>query len=378
MGQRPQVTTVVPRATRLSAPLPYLTADVPGLAGRLKVEPEDFVVDELPLYQPCGQGEHLYLWIEKRDVSGEGLIEHLARSLGVSRTDIGMAGLKDRRAITRQWISVPRSTESRVAAVDTPGIRVLSAMPHGNKLRTGHLAGNRFEILIRDPDPLALPHLDAIISRLSNLGCPNAYGDQRFGHNGETLTLGFSLLRGEQSERDIPPRRRRFLLRLALSAVQSQLFNDLLARRLTAGQLHLVEPGDVMQVVASGGCFVVSDATTEQSRFDRRETVVTGPIFGPKMKAATGSPGERELHVLAEHSITLDHFRRFPKLLPGTRRPLLVWPQDLAAAIEPCGVRFTFSLPSGAYATTLLREIMKTADREAVDEAAHDSEGSGE
>jgi tRNA pseudouridine13 synthase len=341
-------------------PLPYLTADLPGLGGRLKVEPEDFVVEELPLYMPNGEGEHLYLWIEKWDVSGERLLAHLARSLDIAKSDIGMAGLKDRRAVTRQFVSVPRRAEGRVGQVNGDGVRVLEARPHGNKLRTGHLAGNRFDILIRDVDPPALPHLGRLVERLAALGFPNFYGDQRFGLDGETVALGLALLRGEKRERDIPPSRRRFLLRLALSSVQSLLFNRVLSERVTGGKLHTVQAGDVMQVVASGGCFVAEDVASEQERFERRETVITGPMFGPKMKAPTQGPGAAEQVVLDASSLTLAGFQRFAKLLPGTRRALLVWPVDLSTELVREGVRVRFTLPPGAYATTLLREVMKT------------------
>ncbi|MFV0442235.1 MAG: tRNA pseudouridine(13) synthase TruD [Planctomycetaceae bacterium] len=339
--------------------LPYLTTDLPGLGGRIKVEPEDFVVEEQPLYRPSGSGEHLYLWIEKRDVSGERLLEHVARTLGISRNDIGMAGIKDRRAVTRQFLSVPNKAKERVSELTTESIRVLEVMPHGNKLRTGHLAGNHFTIRIRDPLPAATSAVPQLVERLHQLGFPNYYGEQRFGHDGETLDLGCRLLTGETTERQIPYSRRKFLLRLALSAVQSQLFNAVLAERLRSGQLHQVQPGDVLQVVASGGCFVAEDVAAEQLRFDRRETVLTGPMFGPKMKAPSGTAAELEQRQLIASGLSLDHFRRFPKLLPGTRRPLLVWPADLQAESLQDGVRLRFALPSGAYATTLLREVMK-------------------
>lgn len=352
--------------------LPFLTPDTPGLGGRIKAEPEDFVVDEIPLYQPSGSGEHLYLWIEKRDLTGERLLDHLARGLGVSARDIGMAGLKDRRAVTRQFVSVPRSAESRLSAVDGAGVRILSARPHGNKLRTGHLAGNRFEVRIRDVDLTAAEALPALLHHLAEHGVPNFYGEQRFGLDGETLQLGERLLRGEQSERHIPPRRRRFLLRLALSAVQSELFNRVLAGRMQAGRLHRVEAGDVMQVLTSGGCFTVEDVAREQSRFLLRETVLTGPMFGPRMKSASGVPGEREAECLAASGLTLRDFGRFSKLLPGTRRPLLVWPRELTGERLTTDVRLTFTLPAGAYATTLLREVMKSTT--AVEEALESAE----
>lgn len=339
--------------------VPYLTDDLPGVGGRIKSQPEDFVVEEIPLYLPSGEGEHLYLWIEKRDLSGERLLDFLSRALGIDRGEIGMAGLKDRQAVTRQYVSVPNRVADRIAQADTENVRVLETRRHANKLRTGHLAGNRFDILIRDPAADAVASLESLLSRVNALGFPNAYGSQRFGRDQETLHLGLGLLRGERHERSIPFKRRKFLLRLALSAVQSLLFNQVLAARLGDGTLHRAEGGDVMQVVASGGCFLVEDVPAEQARYDRRETVMTGPIFGPKMKRAAGRPGELEQLCLERSGLTLAHFARYAKLTPGARRPLLVWPQELSGVQTPDGVRLRFTLPSGAYATTLLREVMK-------------------
>jgi tRNA pseudouridine13 synthase len=341
--------------------LPLLTASWPGLGGRIKVEPEDFVVEEIPAYVPSGSGEHLFLWIEKRDVAPDHLLGHLSRALGIRREEIGMAGLKDRRAVTRQFVSVPAAAESRVAAADSDQIRVLSAVCHGNKLRTGHLRGNRFDILIRDVSPDSLHRALSIIAALQSHGLPNYYGEQRFGLNGETLSLGLDLLSGRRTERDIPRPQRRFLLRLALSSVQSHLFNEVLAARMEAGELSGVLLGDVMQVVASGGCFIAEDIAREQTRYDAREIVPTGPIFGPKMKSPQGLAVEREMTILERSGLRQADFRRYPKLLPGTRRPLVVWPEDLDCAADPSGLRVKFSLPSGSYATVLLREIMKCA-----------------
>ncbi len=316
------------------------------------------------MYLPSGAGEHLFLWIEKRDVSGERLLDHLSRSLGIGRGEIGMAGLKDRRAVTRQYVSVPRTAEARLAECDTDGIRVLQATAHGNKLRTGHLAGNRFGILIRDINPAAISTLDPLRQQLTAHGFPNAFGEQRFGLDGETPRLGFALLTGETTERSLPPQRRKFLLRLALSAVQSLLFNRVLEERRAAGLLHTVQPGDVMQVVASGGCFLADEVTTEQARFDGRETVLTGPLFGPKMKPAGGEPGAREQRILDESGLQPEHFRRFSRLTPGARRPLLIYPESLSIEPGPDGVQLNFQLPPGAYATTLLGVVMGTEPAE--------------
>lgn len=345
----------------VDAPLPYLTADLPGIGGDLKQQPGDFEVEEIPAYLPVGAGEHLFLWIEKTGLTTEQLTKHLVHTLRVPHRDIGVAALKDRHAVTRQFISVPAKFADRVPAVETDQVRVLSATLHQNKLRTGHLRGNRFSILLRNVPPNALESSNAIASRLQQSGVPNYFGEQRFGAAGETAMLGFDLLRGEQTPEDIHPSRRRFLLRLALSAAQSVLFNQLLAQRLLAGELHCVIMGDVLQVVASGGVFLCEEIATDQPRFDSREIVPTGPMFGPKMKGATGAVGLRESQVLQDHSLTLENFQRYLDLTSGTRRPYLIFPMDLDVSTEPGGLRFRFSLPSGCYATVLLREFQKDA-----------------
>ncbi|RPI90782.1 MAG: tRNA pseudouridine(13) synthase TruD, partial [Planctomycetaceae bacterium] len=200
---------------------------------------------------------------------------------------------------------------------------------------------------------------ESVAARVRESGLPNYFGDQRFGRDYETLRLGLELLRGTREPGQIPRARRKFLLRLALSSVQSALFNRTVATRLTAGTLFRVRPGDVMQVVATGGPFVVEDVDREQPRFEARETVIAGPMFGPKMKPAGGEVAAWEDQLLAGAGLSRDEFTRFPQLTSGTRRACLVWPDDLRATQVESGVQFEFSLPSGSYATVLLRELMK-------------------
>ncbi len=339
--------------------LPRRCVSAPLLTGHLKVEPEDFVVEEIPAYELSGEGEHLFLWIEKRDVPAEQLARHVARMLDMPARDVGVAGLKDRRAVTRQWLSVPAKLAERVPLIDTDRIRVLRTTRHNNKLRTGHLRGNRFDILLRDVrDPAGSPLDPAtvalVVEAVAARGFPNYFGDQRFGHAGETLQLGLDLLARRKSKRDIPYSRRRFLFRLALSAVQSDLFNQTLAARVRDGLIDKVLNGDVMEVVATGGKFTVEDAAVEQPRFDAYETVTTGPLFGPKMRQTTGEPALRETAILTDAGLTAESFVGFGDELSGTRRPYLIRPQALAATVTGETLRLQFILPAGVYATTLL------------------------
>ncbi len=269
--------------------------------------------------------------------------------------------MKDRQAITRQMVSVPARSLPLVQSFGHEQIRVLETHRHPHKLRTGHLKGNRFSILIRDVTPDAESRALAIAQALQQSGVPNYFGDQRFGRDAETLKLGLDLLSGAKQPSSIPRARRKFLLRLALSSVQSALFNRALAERLEEKRLHQVCTGDVMQVVASGGPFVVLDAEREQPRFDAREIVISGPLFGPKMKQPTDEIARREARLLQAAGIPPAAFERYANLTPGTRRPYLIWPEGMKISSEPEGLRLEFTLPSGSYATVVLREFQKTA-----------------
>lgn len=244
----------------LAAP-PLLTADLPGTAGRIKEVPEDFEVEEIPAYEPSGSGNYLFLWVEKRDMGAEYFARQVARRLDLPPAEVGTAGLKDRRAVTRQWVSVPAEAEDRLTRLDGDGIRLLRVSRHGNKLKPGHLRGNRFRILIRDPVPGI--SFEPILDRIREQGLPNFYGPQRFGCGGETVLLGRALLRREpppaSADGRRPNLRSPFLRKLALSAAQSALFNHYLGRRLADGLFRRVLDGDVMAKWPFGGLFVADD-----------------------------------------------------------------------------------------------------------------------
>jgi tRNA pseudouridine13 synthase len=340
------------------SPVPCVSADLPGIGGRIKQIPEDFEVEEIPAYEPCGSGPFLYLWLEKRDMGAEFFVRQIARRLGISPADVGTAGLKDRHAVTRQVVSIPETCEGQLSKLEGEGIRLLRVSRHGNKLRPGHLHGNRFRVLIRDTEAMPAGHLSALIERLRAQGLANFYGPQRFGRDGETVRLGLDLLHGRG--RRLNP----FLRKLALSAAQAALFNRYLAHRLTDGVLGRVLLGDVMGKWPFGGLFLAEDVPREQARLDARETVPTGPIFGRKMFAAAGEAAVREAAILGEAGLTAESFAGFGKLMQGTRRHNLVYVEDLVALSDSEGVRLSFTLPAGSYATVLLREVMKSPTAE--------------
>jgi tRNA pseudouridine13 synthase len=342
------------------APAPLLTQDLPGIGGRIKQFPEDFEVEEIPAYEPSGQGDYLYLWLEKRDMGAEYFLRQIARRLGIAPAAVGSAGMKDRHAVTRQMVSVPDVGNERLAQVEGEGIRLLRVSRHGNKLKPGHLRGNHFRILIRDAVVSAGERLPLLLGRLRAQGVPNYYGPQRFGREGETVQLGLAMLRGGRSAPRSGPRSP-FLRRLALSSAQAAIFNHYLGCRLRDGLLHQVLAGDVMVKRPHGGLFVATDLAVEQKRLEARETVHSGPIFGRKMFAAAHDAAAREAAALAAAQLNRESFFGFGKLLQGTRRANLVYPDDLAAEQLAEGVRLTFTLPAGSYATVLLGEITKGA-----------------
>jgi len=398
----------------------WLTEGLPGTGGRYKQIPDDFCVEELPLYPCSGCGEHLYLWIEKEGISTRDLLGQLCRGLKVHERELGFAGLKDARARTRQMISVPASCTNQLETLHLNKAQILSRVRHGNKLRLGHLAGNRFTIRLRDTHPEAVQRGQAILEVLQQRGVPNRFGEQRYGILGNSAQLGKLLVCGEygafcrellgdptlirnpdwqaaasafragnlpQCLEALPQRMRderrlvrsllqgkpdrttvlglpRNLLRLFLSACQSHLFDQLLVQRLPA--LHCLEDGDVACKHENGACFRVASAAIEQQRADRLEISPTAPLFGFKVMLAEGEPGRRERSLLAASKLTMEDWQVGPGLgMPGERRPLRVplGRPELTLAGETSLI-LSFSLPKGSYATSVLHELIKeTQDR---------------
>jgi len=395
-----------------------LTAGLPGIGGRIKAEFDDFRVEEIPLYSPCGTGEHTYFEIEKSGLSTFGAVNEIARALHVKPQQIGYAGQKDARAVTRQTLSVLHIPPRKVTDLDLRDIRILWAREHTNKLRIGHLAGNRFTIRVRDVPESALDPCRAILDVLERRGVPNYFGSQRFGQRGDTHELGRAIVRDDidgllraflggplpsempavrearrlydagelaaalnawpprfrderraletllksngadasrRAVRSIPKRVRTFFV----SAYQAYLFNLVMDARLET--LDQVTAGDVATKHDSGGSFLVEDPLIEGPRVDRFEISPSGPIYGYRTLLAEGEQGRLERQILAGEGMTLEEFKTVPGLkLKGARRPLRFPMQEVDCWFDD-GVVVTFVLPPGSYATNVLAEITKNA-----------------
>lgn len=367
---------------------PYLTADLPGTGGVIKERAEDFFVDEQPLYQPSGEGEHVYLFIEKRGLSTLRAARIIARHFSVHVSAVGFAGLKDKRAVTRQVFSVhvPGKKPEDFPMFEHEHMGVLWVDVHANKLRRGHLAGNRFSIKIRRTDMTKAPAAARILARLAQVGSPNVIGDQRFGYLGRNHLVGRAMIlndnagvldallapaegfadsqaearqayaRGEfgaalelfyresRTERRVvgelargasPSRAARAIERgeteFFLTAFQSAVFNEVLAQRMAAGSLGTLTPGDIAFKHDNRACF---DVTPESlgpdldGRLSRLEVSPSGPMWGAEMKRAAGATATAEEVALAAAGVSLEALTAFQERrrgrLTGERRPLRV------------------------------------------------------
>ena len=399
--------------------LPYLTAEVPAVAASFRRRLADFRVEELPAYDPCGSGDHVYVRIEKAGISTRQAILDMAAALGIAPSAIGAAGRKDARGITRQVVSVEGVEPSRVTSLDLPRIRVLDAARHRSKLRPGSLRGNRFSIRLRDMEPGRLDDIRSVLQVLAARGVPNYFGAQRFGMRGDTGEIGRSLIAGDfasavrrivggpeaddpapvaharalaaaghyaEAAKAWPPgfadcarlcralertrgdtRRAIFsldrsVLGFYVSAYQAWLFNRVLAERVAG--LDRLLPGDIAFAHRTGICALVADPAGGQARAARFEISPTGPIVGFAMPAPTDEAAAIELAVLAQAGCVVTDLPRVgPLRCVGRRRPLRCPLEEMGmtTGADEAGayVELRFALPAGSYATAVLREICK-------------------
>ncbi len=325
--------------------------------GRYKVEPEDFVVDEVPAYEPCGEGPHVWLWVEKRGISTIDLLDELGARLDASPRSLGVAGLKDARSVSRQWVSVARDDAAGCEGLAGERFRVLRVSRHRNKLRLGHLRGNRFLIRLRGTAPGDLETAGSALAELVATGVPNYFGEQRFGKRGANLQKGLEILRGDP--RGAARRMPRRVFGLCVSAVQSEVFNRVVAARLD--RLGTLLPGDLAVLHRNGAVFPVEDAAAEQPRADALELSPSGPMPGPEMLRPRAEPLALEQAALAELGLGGAEFEDLPfGLGRGERRPLRMPVTDAAARAVDGDLELVFTLPKGGYATSVLRELLTT------------------
>lgn len=409
-------------------PSRYLTASIAGIGGTLKERAEDFFVEELPLYQPSGSGEHIYLMVEKRGLTAMEMLSVIAKHFGVAMRSLGYAGLKDRVAVTRQVVSVhaPGKKIEDFPQLQHPRIAVLWADYHDNKLRRGHLSGNRFSIRVRGVEATAALPAQRALRVLEKTGVPDRFGEQRFGYLLNNHVVGRALFLGDFEgaaramlgpDEGAPPAQaearaafgegdfraahrafpRRFRTERAIlralangesfeeavhaierdvrnylhSAFQSAVFNAVLDERVEEGTLGELRVGDVIVSERGRGGRDVDESSLldERTQRDLAALVISasGPMWGPRMKRAGGATDEAEVRGLRSFGVRpedLDRWKDEPDaMLGGTRRPLRVPLRnvEVEGGVDEHGgyVRCAFDLPRGAFATTVMAEIMK-------------------
>jgi tRNA pseudouridine13 synthase len=324
--------------------------------GRLRVEPADFQVEEIPAFAPDGEGEHVLLWVRKTGANTEWVARRLAAHACVPGAAVSYAGLKDRHAVTSQWFSVHlgRAPEPDWAGLEVPGVEILARHRHRRKLRRGALSGNRFRIRARDlcGDPGLL---DARLEQVRARGVPNYFGEQRFGHDDGNLRAARALFAGNAGR--VP----RHLRGLWLSAARSQIFNEVLAMRVERGEWDCPLAGDRLQLAGSHSHFLAE--TLDEVLIGRARAFdldPTGPLWGDGELPTRGDPAALERGVA----------ERFADWAAGLaaaglrqeRRALRLRVLELTAEREGDDLVLAFALPAGAYATAVLRELVDGSD----------------
>jgi len=309
-----------------------------GASATLKGLNEDFIVTELPLQQPCGEGEHLWLDVEKNGANTAFVAQQLANAAGVQEWDVGYAGLKDRYAITRQWFSIylpngkAKGETPDLTQLQHPEFKVLSQTRHVKKLRRGDLQGNRFRILLRDVTG-DRDAIEANLRAVASQGVPNYFGAQRFGFEGGNVTQGQAMLAREIRVRN--PKKKG----LYLSAVRSFVFNEVLALRIQQGLWGQTLPGDVMDEAGWP----------------------TGPLWGRGRVSTTAQAQVLENGVAERHASLCDGMEHAG--LDQERRSLVASPVDMSWEWPQADqLLLAFALPAGNYATSVLNEILRTTE----------------
>jgi tRNA pseudouridine13 synthase len=342
------------RDAGLPAPLPATPAAHGGPFGKalLRAAFEDFRVTEIMKVVPEGEGEHLWLEIEKTDWNTEDVALWLAKQAGIHRLAVGYSGLKDRRAVTRQWFSLHLPGKPDPEFAWPPGLTVLRARRHRRKLNRGTHRGNRFEIVLRELD-VDREALERTLHTLSERGVPNYFGEQRFGRGGGNWERGQAWLLGGEAPR------KRALRGIWLSAVRSGLFNRVLAERVREGVWDRPLDGDILQPRDSRGLFEADQDANAGARMAAGEVHPTAPLPGKAGMASSAACRQLEARALSGCDALIEALagEGVDAARRATRLPVdgLQW-----AWGEGDVLTLGFDLPTGAFATTVLAELMET------------------
>ena len=327
----------------------------------------DFTVEEIPLYPFTEQGEHLVLKVRKKEMTTWEMLDVISNHLGIRRRDIGYAGLKDKHAMTIQHISILAVHEEKLATFVHEKIKILSKVRHNNKIRVGHLKGNRFKIRLKKVLGVQKDKLDSALKWVKAYGVPNYFGIQRFGIDGNNWEEGKKILEGKLKIRD--PKTKEFLI----GAYQSYLFNHWLSKRMEINHLlekfteHETEEilklpkgtlsntktqehffkllkGDVMMHYPYGRLFDVEDLEVESHRFSQKDIAPTGLLPGRKAHLAKEVAGLIEAPF--QEALAVDGIRRYAWIVVTEITKTYVE--------EKAHYELSFVLPKGAYATNVL------------------------
>ncbi|EQA12187.1 tRNA pseudouridine(13) synthase TruD [Glaesserella parasuis] len=323
----------------------------PTQAGRLKAEFADFIVKEELGYDLSGDGEFVAVKIRKTDANTLFVGEKLAEFAGISAKNISYAGLKDRHAVTEQWFCL------HLAGKETPdftqfqfdGVEIIEVTRHNRKIRVGSLAGNHFELLLRDVKESN--DLTARLQQIQAVGFPNYFTEQRFGRDGHNLTQAQRWAKGEISVKD--RKKRSFYL----SAARSEIFNLVVSNRIELGLTQQVLENDLMQLAGSNSWFVAKaeELAALNKRLELQDILLTAPLVGEN--SATQIVSEYEQKIVVEHQDLLALMAK--ERMNSARRAMFCKPQHFEWLFEEEGLRLKFFLDAGSYATALVRELVQ-------------------
>ena len=330
---------------------PYVYGQPSG-SGKIRSIPEDFIVQENLSFEPSGEGEHVFLYIEKKGENTEYVARQLSRFASVRQRDVSYAGLKDRYAITSQWFSVwlPGKADPDWTQFESDSMKVLHAVRHTRKLKRGVLSGNSFKLVIRDwkgDQTRTIRQLDLIKAN----GIANYFGVQRFGNEGQNVSKALDMFRGVKVSREQRS--------LYLSAARSYLFNRILAYRVTQNNWNQPVVGDSYQFDLSHSCFQSGQPDAEIiRRLAAKEIHPVGVLWGRGDADVSGEALNIEQAVIQAHDRLAQGL--IANAVNRDRRALRVNVQNLHwQFVDDMTLELCFTLPAGSYATSLLREIIE-------------------